>query len=234
MDADVKHAQPLERQTDSIVIKLRNLMSASCISIHPRKPQSAKQPCTASSSSESGVRQFQKARVPRVAPGKIIKAQTMLIEGYSQREIGRVLHLSPHTVAKVIKTEDFQNFIREQREQLFGIVSLALESFRALVATDGRLGYIFLKDLGVVPDREAMLNLAHVEPPPPSKEDRDARQTNVIAAVIQQRHKVFGIELPAEMTAALETAEQSVESRSPWSPEKNDVQANVAGSVKSQ
>jgi hypothetical protein len=179
-------------------------MSASCVSIHPRKRQSAKQPRTASSSSKNGVPQFQKAGVPRVAPGKIIKAQTMLIEGYSQREIGRVLHLSPHTVAKVVKTEDFQNFIREQREQLFGIASLALESFRALAATDGRLAYIFLKDLGVVPDRNAMLNLAHVEPPPPSKEDRDTRQTNVIAAVIQQRHKVFGIELPDDMKAALE------------------------------
>jgi hypothetical protein len=203
MDADVEHVQSSERQTDSIAIKLRNLMSASAF-IHPRKPQPAKQPRAASSGSENGVRQFQKARVPRVAPGKIIKAQNMLIEGCSQREIGRVLHLSPHTVAKVIKTEDFQNFIRSQREQLFGIASLALESFRALVATDGRLGYIFLKDLGVVPDREAMLNLAHVEPPPPSKEDRDARQTNVIAAVIQQRHKIFKIELPAEMTVALE------------------------------
>jgi hypothetical protein len=209
-------------------------MSASCISIHPRKPQSAKQPCTASASSENGVRQFQKARVPRVAPGKIIKAQAMLIEGYSQREIGRVLHLSPHTVAKVVKTEDFQNFIRSQREQLFGIASPALESLRALVATDGRLASILLKDLGVIPDREAMLNLAHVEPPPPSKEDRDARQINLIAAVIQQRYKVFGIELPNEMKAALETDEQSVESRSPSSPEKNDVQANVAGPIKSQ
>jgi hypothetical protein len=195
---------PQNAGRDSIAIKPRNFMSANCVPIHPGKRRSAKLPRAAPSSSENGVRQFQKARVPRVAPGKIIKAQTMLIEGYSQREIGRVLHLSPHTVAKVVKTEDFQNFIREQREQLFGIASLALESFRALVATDGRLGYIFLKDLGVVPDRETMLNLAHVEPPPPSKEDRDVRQTNVIAAVIQQRHKVFGIELPAEMTAALE------------------------------
>ena len=128
----------------------------------------------------------------------------MLVEGCSQREISRVLEMSPHTVAKLIKTEDFQNYIRSQREQLFGIASLALESLRALVATDGRLAYILLKDLGVIPDREAMLNLAHVEPPPQNKDERDARQINLIAAVIQQRHKVFGIELPAEMTAALE------------------------------
>jgi hypothetical protein len=155
----------------------------------------------------------------------------MLIEGHSQREISRVLHLSPHTVAKVVKTEDFQNFIRSQREQLFGITSLALESLRALVATDGRLGYILLKDLGVVPDREAMLNLAHVEPPPPSKEDRDARQTNVIAAVIQQRHKVFKIELPDDMKAALEKDGQSVETGSASLPQENEGQANVARPV---
>ena len=209
-------------------------MSASCVPIHPRKPQSAKRPRIAASNIESGIRGGRRVQSLRVAPGKIIKAQTMLIEGYSQRKIGRVLHLSPHTVAKVVKTEDFQNFIRSQREQLFGITSLALASVRAGITTDPHLAYILLKDLGIVPDRTAMLNLAHVEPPPPSKDDRDTRQTNVIAAVIQQRHKVFGIELPNEMKAALETDEQSVESRSPSSPEKNDVQANVAGPVKSQ
>ena len=179
-------------------------MSASCVPIHPRKPRSAKRPRIAASNIESGIRGGRKVQSLRVAPGKIIKAQTMLVEGCSQREISRVLEMSPHTVAKLIKTEDFQNYIRSQREQLFGIASLALESLRALVATDGRLAYILLKDLGVIPDREAMLNLAHVEPPPQNKDERDARQINLIAAVIQQRHKVFGIELPAEMTAALE------------------------------
>jgi hypothetical protein len=85
-------------------------MSASCVPIHPRKPRSAKRPRIAASNIESGIRGGRKVQSLRVAPGKIIKAQTMLIEGYSQREIGRVLHLSPHTVAKVVKTEDFQNF----------------------------------------------------------------------------------------------------------------------------
>jgi hypothetical protein len=123
-------------------------MSASCVSIHPRKRQSAKQPRTASSSSENGVPKFQKARAPRVAPGKIIKAQTMLVERCCQRVISRVLEMSPHTVAKLIKTEDFQNYIRSQREQLFRIASLAIESFRALVATNGRLTYICLRIWG--------------------------------------------------------------------------------------
>ena len=179
-------------------------MRSSCVSMHPREPQSGKQRCAASSRGENSARQSQKTRVPRVAPGKIIKAQTMLINGYSQREIGRVLHLSPHTVAKVVKTEDFQNFIRSKREELFGIAPLALDSFRAGVTRDPRLAYVFLKDLGIVPSRDAMLGLAHIEPPPESMDDRVARQTNYIAAVILERHKVFGIELPADMKAALE------------------------------
>jgi hypothetical protein len=108
-------------------------MSVSCVSIHPRKRQSAKQPRAASSCSKNGVRQFQKARVPRVAPGKIIKAQNMLIEGYSQREIGRVLHLSPHTVAKVIKTEDFVRKVRGSRVQLPLLDELLLSSARLAV-----------------------------------------------------------------------------------------------------
>jgi hypothetical protein len=206
-------------------------MSANCVPIHPTKPRSDKQLRAASSSIESDTPGGGKVRAPRVAPGKIIKAQTMLVEGCSQREISRALEMSPHTVAKLIKTEDFQNYIRSQREELFGITSLALDSVRAGVNTDPHLAYVFLKDLGIVPDRNAMLNLAHVEPPPPSKEDRDTRQTNVIAAVIQQRHKVFKIELPDDMKAALEKDGQSVETGSASLPQENEGQANVARPV---
>jgi hypothetical protein len=198
---------------------------------HPRRPRSLKQPHVASYSTENGTRGGRKVQSLRVAPGKIIKAQTMLVEGCSQREIGRALMMSPHTVAKLIKTEDFQNYIRSQREELFGITSLALDSVRAGVMTDPHLAYVFLKDLGIVPDRNAMLNLAHLEPPPPSKEDRDARQTNVIAAVIQQRYKVFKIELPDDMKAALEKDGQSVETGSASLPQENEGQANVARPV---
>ena len=179
-------------------------MSANYCRIHSGKSRRAKMPHVASSSIESDTRGGRRVQSLRVAPGKIIKAQTMLVEGCSQREIGRTLEMSPHTVAKLVKTEDFQNFIRSQREQLFGIAHLALDSIRAGVTTDPHLAYVLVKDLGIIPSRDAMLNLAHVEPPPPSKEDRDSRQTNMIAAVIQQRYKVFKIELPDDMKAALQ------------------------------
>jgi hypothetical protein len=35
-----------------------------------------------------------------------------------------------HTVAEEIRTEDFQDFIKEMREKLFAIAPEALESFR--------------------------------------------------------------------------------------------------------
>ena len=133
-------------------------MSANCVRI-PSSKQPAKQPRAASSSSANRIRPERKVQKLRVPPGKIIKAQAMLAEGHSQREVSRELHMSGHSVAKIIRSEDFQNFIRQQREQLFAIAPLALESVRAGVMTDSRLAYVFLKDLGIIPSREAMVNM---------------------------------------------------------------------------
>jgi hypothetical protein len=72
------------------------------------------------------------------------------------REVSRNLHMSAHTVAKVVRTEDFVRHIKEMQERLFGIAPIALESFRAKVATDGNLAYSFLKDLGIIPSPGAM------------------------------------------------------------------------------
>jgi hypothetical protein len=51
-----------------------------------------------------------------------------LVQGRSQREIGRTLHISPMTVAKII-TSDFQSFITAQREGVFGIAPDVLNCF---------------------------------------------------------------------------------------------------------
>jgi hypothetical protein len=184
-------------------------MSANCVPIQLKNPRSAKQPRAASSSIESTSPANQNVQSLRIAPGKILKAEAMAVEGCSQREIARELHMSGHSVAKIIRSEDFQNFIRQQREQLFAIAPDALDSVRAGVATDPHLAYVFMKDLGIVPSREAMLNLAHVEPPAPSIEDRQARQIRMIAAVIEERHRVFGIELPDDMKEALDKENES-------------------------
>ena len=54
-----------------------------------------------------------------------------------------------------------------------------------------------------------MLNLEKVAPQATSAEDSTARQTRLIAAVIAERHRVFAIELPDDMQAAIDQDEAS-------------------------
>lgn len=86
-------------------------MGANYLPIHARNGRSTKVPHSAASNRKKRERSVRKVQPLRVPPGKIIKAQAMLIEGRSQREIGRTLHMSGHTVAKVVSTEDFVRHI---------------------------------------------------------------------------------------------------------------------------
>jgi hypothetical protein len=72
--------------------------------------------------SNTDAAQSRKSKPLRVPPGKIVQAEALLVQGRSQRAIARELHVSPMTVATIIRTEDFQNFLKEQQERVFGIV----------------------------------------------------------------------------------------------------------------
>jgi hypothetical protein len=160
----------------------------------------------ASSSIKNRIRKRRSERTLRVSPAKIIKAEEMLFKGHTQREVGRTLHMSTHTVARVVKTEHFQDFIREQRERLFGLASVAIESVQEGLSTDPHLAYAFLKDLGIIPSRDAMMQLGATPSAQTSQEEREERQRHFIAAAIQERHRVFEIELPDDIKEAMEKA----------------------------
>jgi hypothetical protein len=118
--------------------------------------------------------------------------------------------MSGHTVAKVVRRADFQNFIREQQERLFAIAPDALESFRSQVKVNGHLAYIFMKDLGIIPSREALVNL--MAPAPTEAETGLERQLRMVAAVLLEGHKNLGVDLPPDVEAALaEDARQNSE-----------------------
>jgi hypothetical protein len=136
----------------------------------------------------------------RVSAGKIIKAQAMLVEGHSQREIGRTLHMSGHTVAKVVRTEDFVRHIKEMQERLFAIAQDALASFHAQVKMDGRLAYVFLKDIQIIPTREALEQFVHAATPTESGFERQSRL--VSAALLEARDRM-GVNLGPEIETAL-------------------------------
>src|ERR1700733_1695415 len=123
-------------------------MGAKCLPIQSKNRWSAREPHAAASGRKNRARPSRRIRALRVPPGKIIKAQAMLIEGHSQREIGRTLHMSGHTVAKVVRAEDFARHIKEMQERLFAIAPIAIESVRAQVQMDGYLAFTFLKSIG--------------------------------------------------------------------------------------
>ena len=134
----------------------------------------------------------------------------MLIEGHSQREIGRTLHMSGHTVAKVVRTEDFARHIKEMQERVFGIVPIAIETFRAEVATNGILAHAFLKDLGVIPSPEAIAQYLNAATPTESGYERQAR---LVASVMLEAHEQLGVDLPEDVTAALAKDSESREAK---------------------
>ena len=142
-----------------------------------------------------------KSKQLRVPPGKIVQAQTLLVQGRSQREIGRALHMSPMTVAKIIKTEDFQGFIKGMQEKLFALAQDALTSFQAQLKIDGHLAYVFMKDLGIIPSREALVTM--MVPVPTEAETGKERQLKMVAAVLLEGHENFNVDLPENIVTAM-------------------------------
>lgn len=134
----------------------------------------------------------------------------MLVEGHSRREISPTLHMSAHTVAKVVKTEDFAHHIKEMQERVFAIAPVAIESFRKRMATDGKLAYTFLKDLQIIPSPEAMAQF--MAPATPAEAGYE-RQIRMVSAVLLESHKNCGVDLPPEIEKALAKDAESQDSK---------------------
>jgi hypothetical protein len=187
-------------------------MSAICLPFQSTRRQTRKAEHPRACRSKIGASRGRKSKPLRVPPGKIVQAQALLVLGRSQRAIGRELHLSPMTVAKIIRTEDFQNFLKEQQERVFGIVPIAIESFRAEVATNGTLAHTFLKDLGIIPSPEAIAQFLNTGTP--QSETGEERQARMLAAVLLEGRRHMGVELPAEFEKALARAAESQDAKS--------------------
>jgi len=173
---------------------------------------SKKVPRSASSSRKNGVKPDRKFESLRVPPGKILKAEAMLVEGHSQREIGRKLHMSAHTVAKIVKTEDFAQHQKKMQERVFAIAPDAIESFRKQVATDGKLAYAFLKDIQIIPSPQAIAEFKAAATPAESGYERQVR---MLVSVLLANRETYGTPLPPEMEKALAKDAESQESKAP-------------------
>jgi len=203
----LQHADLLARQTHFTPLKLKIFMAANRFASNTG---STKVPHSASSSRKNHVPPGRKVGSLRVPPAKRIKAQAMLVEGHSQRQIGRTLHMSAHTVAKIVKTEDFAQHIKEMQQRVFAIAPDAIESFRKRVATDGNLAYKFLKDLCIIPSPAAMAQFMAAATPP---ESGYARQAKMVACSLLESRRNFGVKLTPAMEKALAEDAEPQESK---------------------
>ena|ERR1700720_19026 len=129
-------------------------------------------------------------RVPRA---KIVQVQALLMQGRSQRKIGRMLHVSPMTVARISTAEDFQTAIREAQEKIFSNLSAIADTLIAGAIADPYLGYQLLKDFGVIPGNAARFldSLKKINPTP--EQIRAERVIRHIADAMSEHHRQFEV-----------------------------------------
>jgi hypothetical protein len=125
-------------------------MSTNCLPVSVSR-EAHKVAHTGASRSKTGVRSG-RSLLLRVSQPKIAQVQALLIEGHSQRKIGRMLHISPMTVAKIAKSEDLQLVIRKTQERIFGSLLAIADTLIAGAIADPYLAYQLLKDFGAIPD----------------------------------------------------------------------------------
>ena len=148
-----------------------------------------------------------KTHRPHISAAKIIRIERRHLEGQSAREIARAERCGRNTVARVVKAPELREHLERVRERIWGMADHAADVvFEAIVQNrDARISYELLRDIGVLPRASQI-----VQQPAQlvmTREERDDWQTRAIASVIAERRRVFGIELPSEMQAALDQGE---------------------------
>ena len=161
--------------------------------------------------SKTGVRSGH-SRPLRMPQAKIAQVQALLIQGHSQRTIGRTLHISPMTVKKITKTKDFQAAIWEVREQIFGRLEAILESMIAGALADPYLAYRILKDFGVIPHDGATFLMSLKKMTPTPEQIRAEEEIRHIAAAMSLRHRQYEAEKNNEVTSELSQKERECNS----------------------
>lgn len=145
---------------------------------------------------------------PHISEARILRIQHRHFAGQTNREIVRAEHCGRNTVSTVVKAPELQEHLQGIREKMWGLADSAADVVRESIVQnrDARVAYELLRDVGVLP-RASQIVCQPNQSATMAPENAMARQTRLIAAVIAERHRVFGIELPADMKEALERDE---------------------------
>jgi hypothetical protein len=120
------------------------------------------------------------------------------VAGESLLQIGREEHRDRDTVARIVKSEEMQEFIRQMREQFYGLAGDAIAAVRYALQNDkdGRLGFQLLTTMGVIPSEAERSALAPTQDAEDAEEAAVATQASQLAYIMINRAKIFGQPLP--------------------------------------
>lgn len=140
------------------------------------------------------------ARGSYLPEAKVLAIQQRYVRGENKSAIAKAEGIDRGTVARIVQFPEVQNFIAQMQQEFFGLVPDAMEAVRyALqVEKDPRVGYRVLEGTGVAPPLGQRLQL-----PETTLEDGVERQARMMAAVLLESHKNFGVDLPEEFEKAM-------------------------------
>ena len=100
-----------------------------------------------------------KTAVSRIPPPQVNRIMGRYVAGQSIRAISRDEDRDRETIARIVKSMEMQEIVREQRERFFALAPKAVNALdtNLKLAEDGRLALDVLKAMGVAPrERDAV------------------------------------------------------------------------------
>jgi hypothetical protein len=144
----------------------------------------------------------------RVPPPQRLRIMQKYVAGESFVQIGREEHRDRDTVARIVKSDEMQEFLRQMREQFYGLAGDAIEAVRYALQNerDGRLGFQLLSTMGVIPSEAERSTLAPTQSSDDAEQAAVATEVGKLAFLTINMSKTFGQPLPhvAEVEPAQE------------------------------
>jgi hypothetical protein len=142
-----------------------------------------------------------KSRLPEP---QVLRIMQRHVTGESNREIARVEEVDRKTVARVVRSPEFQDHMRQQRERFYALVPAALTALQHALENnkEPRIAYQVLTDTGVIPSADERLSTLTQPPRSLSDEAREALLESLsekdkmlfrVLKMFQEKAEVFGM-----------------------------------------
>jgi hypothetical protein len=133
---------------------------------------------------------------------KVLRIQQRYLNGQNKTEIAREEECDRETVTRIVQFPEVQNYIAQAQRDFFGLIPDAMKAVRhALrIEKNAMIGLTVLERTGVTAYRGERMQL----PETTASESGFERQARLVASVLLEAHEKLGVDLPEDVTAALE------------------------------